>query len=493
MMVGTSENRELLFVWEGASLEGEEEGCVLEKNGYSPAYKGLQDANPLRFVQQEKGMLATEFSFKETFIERKISLREGSAFSLKEALSMPLERVFAATQSLLHREAAPLLKGEERGFFRLLAEHPSSMGMAKGIGPKTFVVPEPTSPTHKMGGLEKRGEGLPFRHYETTFWWTHRHQQREREGRQQGGREQDSQDPDQKREKERGAKTEAVAGAERGKAFSARPPQLRPGRGVAKPCLEKPKVALFPLYYLLMKMGIFSDYSSSSFDRQEMQAIQEESSRAHTKRLEQIKEAMEKERAAARWGIMYKVMSWIGSLLGVLSGIALIATGAGAVAGALLVVGGIVQITNQLLEVTGGWQKIAELLPGDDVERKRAVLSWMQIGIAVLCLIFSGVGIIWGGFASVSEAMQIANTCFGAIVAMGQGVTSIGSGVTQFLFSQDMGAVTHYDKIVAEWKQKRQDVMERLENSTERLQRLFEDVARALGFEAELYATNSLG
>lgn len=328
---------------------------------------------------------------------------------------------------------------------------------------------------------------------ETIQWWEQRYHQKERDGQKHGQRhdqEHQDQHPDKKKKK-------SISGIAATSANKSQPtPQVYSEGGteklMQKPSLQKPKTGVFALYYILTKIGILSDGTSNFSYKKEIETVDSETTKAHKKRLDELKEAIEKEQAAQKWGIATKVFSWIGSLIGIIAGIALIATGVGAVAGAMMIAGGLIQITNQILEITGGWKKIAELLPGDDPEKKRAVINWMQIGIAVLCLILSGVGIIWGGYSNFGEAMQTARAVFGGIAAMGHGATTIGEGVTVFMFKDKMAEVKRYDKIIAELKHKRRDLMERVEWGVDRLEQLFEDLAKSLEFEVELFKADQM-
>ncbi|MCC5832830.1 MAG: type III secretion system translocon subunit SctE [Chlamydiales bacterium] len=329
---------------------------------------------------------------------------------------------------------------------------------------------------------------------ETSQWWEQRYHQKERDGQKQGQREeqeQQEQHPDKKKKK-------SVAGVSALWPNKKLPriPQNQPEGGaekiMKKPTLKKPQTGIFALYYILTKIGILSDGTSNFSYKKEIETIDAETTQAYKKRLGEMKEAIEKEKEAEQWGIATKVFSWMGALISIVAGVALIATGVGAVAGAMMIAGGIIQLTNQILEITGGWKKIAELLPGDDPEKKRAVINWIQIGIAVLCLILSGVGVIWGGYANFGEAMQTAMALFGGIAAMGHGATTIGGGITSFMYKERMSEVRRYEKILAELKHKRRDLMERVDWGVDRLEQLFEDLAKTLEFEVELFRADQM-
>ncbi|MCH9625830.1 MAG: hypothetical protein S4CHLAM123_10110 [Chlamydiales bacterium] len=316
---------------------------------------------------------------------------------------------------------------------------------------------------------------------ESEKWWEARYHQKEKE------RDGQKQDQEHSQDEESLFSISASSGlTKRTKKTS------DSARRVNKPLLAPPKIGVFALYYILTKMGISSDGASDFAAKKEIEYVDEQSTTAHKKRLEEVKQAIQQEEENARWSIAAKAFSWIGSLIGIIAGVVLIATGVGVVAGAMLVVGGSLQVANQVMEITGGWQQIAKLLPGTDSEKKRAVLQWMQIGITVLCLIVSGVGVIWGGFASFGQATQTAIALFGGVASMGQGIASIGEGVTGSRYKTEMSEIKKYDLKLARLKHQRQDLMEKVEGGIDRLEQLFEDLSKALDFLVELFQADQM-
>lgn len=317
------------------------------------------------------------------------------------------------------------------------------------------------------------------------FWHTRYHKKDKEQGhhQQDQGRQQEEQE---KREKKN--LVERIKKA----IFDTRNGNPQNQNETPKPVLERPKTGVFALYYILTKIGIFSDGSSNSAYKKEIEFVDEESTTAHKKRLEEMKKAIDKENSSRRWSIAEKVFSWMGSLFAMIAGAVLIATGVGAVAGAMMIAAGVIQITNQILEISGGWKKIAELLPGDDLEKKRAVVSWIQLGIAVLCIILSGAGIIFGGYSTFGEAMQQASNMIGAVATMGHGATSIGQGISSYKYKDAFGEVKRHEKRLAELKHMREDLMDKVEMGVDRLEQLFEDLSKAIEFEVELFRADQM-
>ncbi|MCH9703272.1 MAG: hypothetical protein K0U13_00640, partial [Chlamydiae bacterium] len=253
-----------------------------------------------------------------------------------------------------------------------------------------------------------------------------------------------------------------------------------------KPFLVRPKLGVYALYYLLTKIGLVSD-SKSHFDtKQQIRINQEETDLTHKQRLIEMKKAIDEEKSSQRWGVATQVFSWFTSFMGILTGIALIMTGVGVVAGALLLCAGLIMVTNQLMQLTGAWSKIAEKLPGSP-EEKRKTLVWMQIGITVLCFLLSGAGVVFGGFTQVKQAMDATQAVAGGVIMMGYGTTSFGEGVSNYRHRNRMAKIREHQKKLAMLKHRREDLQEMVEGSVSRMEQLFEDLARLLEFETELF------
>lgn len=323
---------------------------------------------------------------------------------------------------------------------------------------------------------------------ETKEWWEVRYHKREgqRDDQKREGRDQQEQ---QEEKKFRISKCSARVTKNNLSSQLNREPNFS---RLTRPELRPPSVGIFALYYILTKMGIFSDGTSNFAYKKEIELIDSETTETHKKRLDELRQAIKKEQETASWSVANKVFSWLASFLGMIAGIVLIATGVGAVAGAMLIAGALIQISSQIMEMAGGWKKIAEILPGDDTEKKRAVISWMQIGIAVLCLILSGAGIIWGGYAHFGAAMTTASALIGSVASLGYGVSTIGEGISGSLYKDKMSDIKKYEVQIVRLKHIRKDLMEKVELGVDRLEQLFEDLARSLEFEEELFQADQM-
>lgn len=323
---------------------------------------------------------------------------------------------------------------------------------------------------------------------ETHEWWEARYHQKERQG--DGHKGQDQHENHEQEEEMLRVTKKGCSASRKGADTNWQTENDR--ENVRKPLLAPPKMGVFALYYILTKMGIQSDGVSNFSYKKEIELVDAEVSGTHKKRLEELKEAIKKEDESTRWGVAAKVFSWMTSIVSMISGILMIATGVGVVAGAMLLIGGMIQVSNQIMELTGGWQKIAALLPGEDTEKKGAVVAWMQIGVAVLCLILAGTGAIWGGYTNFGEVASTASALMNAIATMGHGVTTIGQGINVFMFKNKLSEIKQFEYHLARLKHMRQDLMEKVEWGVDRLEKLFEDLAKALEFDEELFYADQM-
>lgn len=245
---------------------------------------------------------------------------------------------------------------------------------------------------------------------------------------------------------------------------------------VTVPTLPAPKkeegIGLDQLAVLFYANGLRHDCLDDVTTKSEIDANQKEATKLHEEKVQKIKEKIKSEAESSNWGITISVFSWIGSLLGIITGIALIATGVGAVAGAMLLVGGVCTLGSQILEVTGGWDKIAQLLPDDTSEKKAAIKTWIQLAIAILGVIMGLAGGVLGGFTPISEGMQFANAFMGGFVLMAMGVTQIGKGIVDKKVKDNQAAVKRSEIKLAENDQKKEDLIELIEDKYSRRERL---------------------
>jgi|GEM_PF-2421170 len=247
-----------------------------------------------------------------------------------------------------------------------------------------------------------------------------------------------------------------------------------------KPQIGFPKIALFCVYYILTKLGFFAAAANHHVNQQNIKALDQESTKIRTERIEELRELHAKAKITNRWGLLTKVITWFTSITTILTGVTLCLTGAGAFAGGMLVLAGLISLTNQLLEITGGWQKIAEEIGGDDPEKTRAMIMWMQIGITVLCMVLAGGSAVFAGFDVLKGAMGTIASSFNIAATIGIGTVIICKGMTEKEYWDRMAYVKKHDRQLREIKHRREDLMEISQTAFENTTELMESFHRIL-------------
>ena len=274
--------------------------------------------------------------------------------------------------------------------------------------------------------------------------------------------------------------------------FTSKPHTYSYKKNDERPILVPPKIGIFALYYVLSKLGIISDAISYSETKHDIQENQEGLDALHKARLIQLKKAMESENKTKRWGIATQMFSWMSSFTAIIAGAAMIMSGVGAVAGAMIMVSGLFSLTNHIMMVTGGWDKLCDRLPGDDPKKKKAIISWMQIGITVLCLILAIGGAYYGGFSAAGEASAHASTLISGVLMFAGGIASVGQGITGSQYRNRLAESLKHKRNIEHRKHRQDDLYEKAEVGVERMKQLFKELTKALDFEAELFRADQM-
>jgi hypothetical protein len=215
----------------------------------------------------------------------------------------------------------------------------------------------------------------------------------------------------------------------------------------AAPTLPQPNlfITIFLLVFKAAALWVRHEQLNLFSQRQRVQAAGEEEEHFHQEKVAAMKDEAFKAQSESRWSTTTSVFSWMTSFLQLFTGIALVLAG-NPVAGALMIVAGAIQLTSHVMKEVGGWDKIAELLPGDNPEEKKALITWMQLGIGILTLIVGGAGGVLSGWTVVSTAMQTANLFTGSVALMGMGVCAIGHAVVARQYCRIRARLTELEK-----------------------------------------------
>lgn len=188
-------------------------------------------------------------------------------------------------------------------------------------------------------------------------------------------------------------------------------------------------VGLLNLFFSIMKVLYIQNCLSLAGNKQKVETLDQENTLLNEKRhIEEIKVG-EKEKTSSAWSTAFAVFSWMTSFTQCLAGAFLIASG-NVISGALLIAGGVIQLTSQVMQMTGGWDKVAELIPAEDHDEKKAIVTWMQLGIGILSLMLGASGGIVSGKEAIQEGMSMANIVAGGVASIAKGTCEIGQGVS---------------------------------------------------------------
>lgn len=213
-----------------------------------------------------------------------------------------------------------------------------------------------------------------------------------------------------------------------------------PHAPILAPALRSVDAIAFDCYGVCVEMT--GEELSASHEHIELLHTQKEEKRKA--RLALLQESLEKSKSSQSWGVAMKFFGWLAAVLMFAAGAGMAVAGLGLPAG-LLFAGGALMVTNLLMEETGGWEKLLPLLPGKTDAERRTVLFWLQIGIAGASAILSAAGMFVGGLSSLGEMMRLLLTTFGGVAMTGQGIVSIGIGVTQYRFKNALADLKESD------------------------------------------------
>lgn len=262
---------------------------------------------------------------------------------------------------------------------------------------------------------------------------------------------------------------------------------LTPSSAQEKPYASKLSAA--QLLFYVTENDIEDQARASEMALADWRSDQQEMEKLSKERIEKIKAMRQSEEQVKNWSLANQVFSFMTSFTAILGGIALIATGAGAVAGALMIIGGVLQITNQVMNMTGAWKKIADkLLPENGtIEQKRAVINWIQLSIAFFSIVVAGAGGILAGWSAASQAMGAGNTYLGSVITCAFGVTSIGLGIKDEAFKRWMASVKEREAAKAKRHHSQESARERFERALAAAGEDSERVGWAIELEDQTY------
>lgn len=251
-----------------------------------------------------------------------------------------------------------------------------------------------------------------------------------------------------------------------------------------KPVLEVPNSSI--LFLMTSKLFLRSDMQDLASCKEQIKANNLEADDLRQKRREESKKLLEKKKIDEAWSMSVTVTSIMITSLEIFSGLFMLFSG-NVVAGTLLVAGGVVQLTNHIMKETKAWEEVAQLLPGDSLEEKQAVVMWMQIGLGILSLMLAGAGGMIGGKAALTEGSQLAKMFTGSVLLAAVGITSLGSGISQKEYKDEQAIVKRTENELAKLESLRKNYTERVETHLDNVQNTLSASHEVLEMDYEIH------
>jgi hypothetical protein len=146
--------------------------------------------------------------------------------------------------------------------------------------------------------------------------------------------------------------------------------------------------------------------------------------------IQKLKEAAARARDSGFWSILKKIATCLLSAVSIVFGVALVASGGGALIGGAMIASGILSLANFALSELGTWDWIANQLShgNEDLRKKLLMILPGAVGLIAggIGLVGSVNGIVTGALNLAEKALFVAQ----AALAIFDGVTTFGKGIS---------------------------------------------------------------
>lgn len=166
--------------------------------------------------------------------------------------------------------------------------------------------------------------------------------------------------------------------------------------------------------------------------------VKNEIQNASNELLKKLKEAAERASNSNWWAVLKKIATSLVSALSIVFGVALVASGGGALIGGAMIASGILSLANFALSETEAWEWIAKQLSHDNEEwqKKLTMILPAAVGVAACGLgaFGSAYGLATGAIQFAQQAVYLAQTAlavFSVTATFGKGVAD-----TKLLWTQ---------------------------------------------------------
>ncbi len=146
--------------------------------------------------------------------------------------------------------------------------------------------------------------------------------------------------------------------------------------------------------------------------------------------IQKLKEAAERANASDFWSILKKIATCLLSAVSIVFGVALLASGGGALIGGAMIASGILSLANFALSEMGTWDWVADQIAHDNEDLKRKIAMILPGAIGIVA---GGIGLVGSVYGIASGALQFAEKAMfvaQAALSIFDGVTTLGKGIS---------------------------------------------------------------
>ncbi len=195
---------------------------------------------------------------------------------------------------------------------------------------------------------------------------------------------------------------------------------------------EKPKTTRRSDLRLLETTTVSQDLGSEILDSLalRLQDVKAKIKEVSAEMIQKLKESAARAKDSGFWSILKKIATCLLSAVSIVFGVALVASGGGALLGGAMIASGVLTLANFALSELGTWDWVATQLSNGNEDLKNKLLMILP---GALGLIAGGIGLIGSVNGIVTGAINLAEKALfvaQAALAIFDGVTTLGKGIS---------------------------------------------------------------
>jgi hypothetical protein len=158
--------------------------------------------------------------------------------------------------------------------------------------------------------------------------------------------------------------------------------------------------------------------------------VKEKISAISADNIQKLKEAAERANSSHFWSTLQKIATCLLSALSLVFGVAIVASGGGALIGGAMIASGILSLANFALSECGAWDWIAGQIAHDNEEHKKKLAMILPLAVGIVA---AGIGLVGSAYGVASSAIQFAEKAVSVAqtaLALFKATTTFGKGVS---------------------------------------------------------------